>query len=69
METFMILTICITFLCTSILYAAILFLAFRRVGRHLQGNAAAIAVVTEHVLVPLFGSKALPPNEDSEVAG
>jgi hypothetical protein len=62
----MAITICVTFICTSLLYAAILFLAFRRVCRHLQGNAVAISVVTEHVLVPLFGSKSPPvPAEDA----
>jgi hypothetical protein len=65
----MILAICITFVCTSILYTAILLLACRRVSRHLQGNAARIAVVVEHILVPIFGSKIpVPPQEDGEIA-
>jgi hypothetical protein len=66
-ETFMILTICLTFVGTTMLYAAALFLACRRVMRHLQGKAPAIAAVVEHVLVPLFGRRnPSPSDEDSQ---
>ena len=63
----MILTICLTFVGTTILYATVLFLACRRVMRRLQGKAPAIAAVVEHVLAPLFGRRNPPaPDEDSQ---
>jgi hypothetical protein len=47
----------LTFVATTATYAGLLFLAFRRVARHLQGSPDAMQAVTEHVLVPLLGKK------------
>ena len=45
----------VTFILTTALYGCLLFLACRRVARHLQGNQEAVKAVTEHVLVPVLG--------------
>jgi hypothetical protein len=47
----------LTFVVTTGTYAVLLFLAFRRVARQLQGRPEALRAVTEHVLVPLLGKK------------
>jgi hypothetical protein len=52
------LTIVLTFILTSCMYGCLLFLACRRVARHLQGNQEAVKAVTEHVLLPMFGRQA-----------
>ena len=49
------LLIFLTFILTTALYSCLLFLACRRVARHLQGNQEAVKAVTEHVLVPVLG--------------
>ncbi len=49
------LLIFVTFILTTVLYGCLLFLACRRVARHLQGNQEAVKAVTEHVLVPVLG--------------
>jgi hypothetical protein len=54
----------LTFLLTTALYGALLFLAFRRVTAHLQGNSEATKNVVEHVLIPLLGRK--PEVEEEE---
>lgn len=45
----------LTFIVTTCLYGCFLFLACRRVARHLQGNQEAVKAVTEHVLLPMLG--------------
>jgi hypothetical protein len=52
------LLIFLTFILTTSLYGYLLFLACRRVARHLEGNQEAVKAVTEHVLMPVFGRKA-----------
>lgn len=47
--------VCLTFLLTTALYGFLLWLAVRRVSRHLQGNAEGVKAVTDHVLIPLLG--------------
>jgi len=47
-----------TFILTTALYGCLLFLACRRVARHLQGNQDAVKAVTEHVLLPMLGRQA-----------
>ncbi len=47
-----------TFGLTTGLYGFLLWLACRRVARHLQGNAEAVKAVTEHVLLPILGRQA-----------
>lgn len=47
----------LTFILTTGLYGGLLFLAGRRVARHLQGNPEAVKAVTEHVLLPILGRK------------
>jgi hypothetical protein len=61
-EVFMFLVF-LTFLVTTALYGVLLWLAIRRVSRHLQGNAEAIKAVTDHVLIPLLGRR---PEGDRE---
>jgi hypothetical protein len=51
------------FLLTTALYGVVLWLACRRVSRHLQGNAEAVKAVADHVLIPLLGRR---PEEDSK---
>jgi hypothetical protein len=48
----------LTFLLTTAAYGILLWLACRRVSRHLQGNAEAVKAVTDHVLIPLLGRRA-----------
>lgn len=55
--------ILLTFVVTTAMYAALLFLAFRRVARHLQSHPEAVKVVTEHVLVPLLGQRKNEPEK------
>lgn len=45
----------LTFALTTALYGFLLWLAGRRVAKHLQGNAEAVKAVTEHVLLPILG--------------
>jgi len=56
-------TIFAVFLLTTALYGALLFLAFRRVAAHLQGNAEATKSVVDHVVIPLLGRKPQVPVE------
>jgi hypothetical protein len=51
----MALTICLSFVGTSVLYALIGSVACWRISRHLKGNAIAVNAVVEHVLLPVFG--------------
>ena len=51
----MALTICLTFVGTSVLFALIGSLVCWRIARHLKGNATAVSAVVEHVLLPVFG--------------
>lgn len=53
----------LTFLLTTALYGALLWLAVRRVLRHLQGNEDGIKAVTQYVLLPLLGRQ---PQDDSQ---
>ncbi len=57
------LLIILTFLLTTALYGALLWLAVRRILRHLQGNEEAVKAVTDHVLIPLLGRR---PEDESE---
>jgi len=45
----------LTFFLTTALYGFLLWLACRRVIKHLQGNAEGAKAVTDHVLIPLLG--------------
>jgi hypothetical protein len=54
-------TIFAVFVLTTALYGSLLFLAFRRVAAHLQGNAEATKSVVEHVVIPLLGRKPQTP--------
>jgi hypothetical protein len=54
--------IIMTFLLTTAFYAFLLWLACRRVSRHLQGNADGVKAVTDHVLIPLLGAQ---PEDES----
>jgi hypothetical protein len=47
----------LTFLLTTALYGGLLWLACRRVSRHLQGNPEAVKAVADHVLIPLLGRR------------
>jgi hypothetical protein len=59
----------LTFAMTTAGYGLLLWLAYRRISRHLQGNATAVQAVTDHVLLPLLGCapaeqrEAWSPNE------
>jgi hypothetical protein len=71
METIMALTICLTFVGTSLLYALIGCVACWRVARHLRGNPVGTTAVVEHLLIPFFGPSArlgvtLAPVEEGE---
>jgi hypothetical protein len=57
-ETIMGLTICLSFVGTSVLYALIGCVACWRVVRHLRGNSVGTTAIVEHVLIPLFGPAA-----------
>jgi hypothetical protein len=52
------LPVLLTFLLTTAFFGILLWLACRRVSRHLQGNADAVKAVTDHVLIPLLGRRA-----------
>ena len=52
--------IVLTFLLTSALWAAALLFAVRRVVRHMQSNPEAVAAISTHLLVPLFGKREKP---------
>ncbi|HTU92890.1 MAG TPA: hypothetical protein VMF69_22610 [Gemmataceae bacterium] len=54
-----------TFLLTTAAYGALLWLACRRVLRHLKGNPEAVKAVTDHVLIPLLGRR---PDDDNDPA-
>jgi hypothetical protein len=56
--------IVLTFLLTTAVYGILLYLACRRVFRHLQGNERAIEAVTIHVLLPLLGRR--PDDENDQ---
>lgn len=56
------LLIILTFLLTTAGHGVVLWLAIRRISRHLQGNPEAVKAVTEHVLIPLLGRR--PDNEN-----
>ena len=45
------------FVLTTGVFGGLLWLGFRRVSRHLQGNAEAVKHVADHVLIPLLGRK------------
>lgn len=55
--------IVLTFVMTTAIYGTLLWLAVRRVSRHLQGNPDGIKAVTDHVLIPLLGRR---PDAESE---
>lgn len=57
------LLIILTFLLTTALYGLLLYLACRRISRHLQGNPEGVKAVTDHVLIPLLGRQ---PDVESE---
>jgi len=50
-------TILVTFVLTTVLYAALGAWGIRRLTRHLQSNPEAVKAVTEHVFMPLLGRK------------
>jgi hypothetical protein len=56
----------LTFLFTTAIYGSVLWLACRRISRHLQGNPEGVKAVTQHVLIPLLGR---PPEVECEPAG
>jgi hypothetical protein len=47
----------VTFLVTTALYAAGLWMGLRRVAIHLKDNEEGCRAVTEHVLLPILGRK------------
>ncbi len=49
------LTVFITFVVLTTLYAVLFWLGCRRVTIHLQGNPEATKAVVDHVLIPLLG--------------
>lgn len=57
--------IVLTFLLTTAVYGILLYLAARRISRHLQGNEVGVKAVTDHVLIPLLGRR---PDDESERA-
>jgi hypothetical protein len=59
----MLLCLFLGFLLATGLDGGVLWLAFRRVSRHLQGNPEAVKAVADHVLIPLLGRK---PESDSK---
>lgn len=58
----------LTFLVTTALYGVLLWLACRRVSRHLQGNADAVKAVADHVLIPLLSRRPDDPGEPPPAA-
>lgn len=60
------LLIILTFLLTTALYGTLLYLACRRLSRHLQGNPDGVKAVTDHVLIPLLGRR--PDSEGEQPA-
>ena len=44
-----------TFTLTTGLYGFMLWLACRRVARHLQGNPEAVKALTENLMLPILG--------------
>jgi hypothetical protein len=59
----------LTFILTTGLYGCLLFLACRRVARHLQGNLEAANAVTVHVFMPILGRQAEQKADDGAEAG
>jgi hypothetical protein len=59
-EGTMLVTILVTFLVTTALYAAAGAWGTTRVIRHLQTDRAAVQAVIDHVVTPLLGRKADP---------
>jgi hypothetical protein len=55
----------LTFLLTTALYGVLLWLACRRISRHLHGNAEGVRAVTDHVLIPLFSRRPDSGNEQA----
>jgi hypothetical protein len=51
----MVMTILVTFLLTSAMYAALVACGAVRVIRHLQTDRAGVQAVIDHVLMPLLG--------------
>lgn len=51
----MFMTMLVTFLVTTGLYAALVVWGAARVIRHMQADRAAVQVVIEHVLMPVLG--------------
>lgn len=60
------LTMVITFVLVTAVYAGVLWFGFRRVAMHLRGNQEATKAVVEHVLIPLLGRKPEASVEDEE---
>ena len=60
------LTIVITFVVVTAVYAGLFWFAFRRVAMHLRGNQEATKAVVEHVLLPLLGRNPGVPVEEVE---
>jgi hypothetical protein len=57
------LLIILTFLLTTAFYAILLYLACRRISRHLQRTPEGVKAVTAHVLLPLLNR---PPDEETD---
>ncbi len=53
----------LTFLITTAFYGFLLWLAVRRVSRHLQDNIEGVKAVTDHVIIPLLGRR---PNDERD---
>ncbi len=47
----------ITFLFTTALYGALVWLAWRRVVVHLKENPEGVQAFTQHILIPLLGRR------------
>lgn len=59
----MLLTIVLTILGTSALYALLAVLLCRRVANHLRGNSFAANMLVEHVILPVLGKPTPRPAE------
>jgi hypothetical protein len=57
----MLLTVCLTFVGTTLMYALLLCLILYRLARHLRGNEVGMQAVVEHVLLPVFGGSRAAP--------
>ena len=61
------LLIMFTWLITTAIYGLLVWLAVRRVVKHLQGNDAGMKAVVEHVLLPVLGKTETENEEPAKV--